>query len=52
MLEDDLFFDLFKMNKMYIKNYVRSFYELRNNVSPNFIWNIYTLYNWKKRWIQ
>ena len=52
MQDDNLFFDIFKINKKYIINYIKSFYKSKKNVSPNFIWNIYSLYNWKKRWVQ
>jgi len=51
MENDPAFFELFQLNQEYYKQILRSFLAGEHKYNPHFIWFIYCLYKWYKRWI-
>ncbi len=52
MLEDRLFTDSMDLNYKVYRRFVSGFLASDGNVSPHFVWNLYSLWLWYKRWIQ
>ncbi len=52
MLGDRLFTDSMDLNYKVYRRFVNGFLESDGNVSPHFVWNLYSLWLWYKRWIQ
>jgi asparagine synthase (glutamine-hydrolysing) len=48
---DELFFKTFELNKEFFSEVLQSFFSNRNKFNPYFLWIVYCLYKWYKRWI-
>lgn len=51
MSEDTVFFNTFQLDEQFFKEVLRSFYNGEYRYNPHFIWFVYTLYNWYKKWM-
>jgi len=51
MSKDSSFFETFNLNKNFFEEILTSFYKGENRYNPHFIWFVYTLYNWYKKWM-
>ncbi|MEL6720248.1 MAG: asparagine synthetase B, partial [Bacteroidota bacterium] len=47
---DQSFFELFKLTPQ-VGETIKDFLDKKKYVSPDFIWYLYNLYQWKKRWL-
>lgn len=48
---DSHFFQIFSFNQSYLVSLINSFYEGKNTIDPQFIWNLLMLYKWSKKWL-
>lgn len=51
MAHDSEFFDKFKLDKNYFSVILKSFFEGEHKYNSYFIWFVYCLYKWFKKWI-
>lgn len=52
-IENDLnFFEVFDLDRNFYGKVIRSFYNNKGRYNPYFIWFVYCLYNWKKKWLE
>jgi asparagine synthase (glutamine-hydrolysing) len=51
-IENDIkFFQVFDLDRNFYGKVIRSFYNNKGRYNPYFIWFVYCLYNWKKKWL-
>jgi len=48
---DKLFFNTFHLDQTFFSNVLYSFFSNKNIYNPYFIWIVYCLYKWYKRWL-
>jgi asparagine synthase (glutamine-hydrolysing) len=52
MLNDEGFFSTFLLDKKYVTEMIKKYFNRSSsNINPHFVWFLYTLYCWYKRWI-
>ena len=51
MQNDSRFFEIFKLNQGFFKEVLKSFFSERNKYNPHFIWFVYCLFGWYKKWL-
>lgn len=52
-IENDLkFFKVFELDRDFYGKVIRSFYNNKAKYNPYFIWFVYCLYNWQKKWLK
>lgn len=51
MSDDTAFFSAFQLNRQFFVGVLKSFYKGEHKYNPHFIWFVYILYNWYKKWI-
>ena len=51
-IEKDIkFFQVFDLDRNFYGKVIRSFYSNKLRCNPYFIWFVYCLYNWQKKWL-
>jgi asparagine synthase (glutamine-hydrolysing) len=48
---DEIFFKTFELNQEFFSEVLKSFFTNRNKFNPYFLWIVYCLYKWYKKWI-
>ena len=48
---DDQFFETFQLDQKYFVVVLQSFFSSENKYNPHFIWFVYSLFRWYKKWI-
>lgn len=48
---DEVFFETFNLNQTFFNKIIDSFFANKGTYNPHFIWFIYSLYKWYKKWI-
>lgn len=48
---DDQFFETFQLDQKYFVVILQSFFSSENKYNPHFIWFVYSLFRWYKKWI-
>lgn len=52
-IENDIeFFKTFELDRTFYGMVIRSFYNNKGKYNPYFIWFVFCLYNWQKRWLK
>jgi len=51
IINEDSFFKKFNLNKSMYSKILNSYFLKENKYNPNFIWSVYCLYKWNKRWL-
>ena len=48
---DEIFFKTFELNQEFFSKVLQSFFSNQNKFNPYFLWIVYCLYKWYKKWI-
>lgn len=51
MQNDSYFFEVFQLDQVHFTGMINSFFSNENKYNPHFIWFVYCLYKWYKKWV-